>query len=226
MNKSDMPVTGKSWDKWWGKRWDKGQSKIQGKLPLKRPAITLLLLVLAGFGCAPWANAGSLYHEQSFRSLTADHKAYRPGDSITVMIFENSSASQTANTSTGRDAKVNVNLTGTGKSANAGVGANNQIDGTGRTARQGQVLAQITVRVQGVEPNGDLLIVGEQLLEVNNEKQQIKVQGRVRPEDISDANTVLSTRVADAKISYIGQGDLADRQRPSWWQRALTWFGA
>lgn len=195
-------------------------------LPGVRRAAVLLLLALAASGHGLPAQAGSLYQEQNFRALTADHKAYRPGDAITVMIFENASASQTANTSTGRDARVNVNLTGTGKSANAGVAAGNQIDGTGRTVRQGQVLAQITVRVQGVEPNGDLLIAGEQLLEVNNEKQQIKVQGRVRPEDVSDANTVLSTRVADARISYVGQGDLADRQRPSWWQRVLTWFGA
>ena len=47
----------------------------------------------------------------------------------------------------------------------------------------------------------------------------------MRPQDVSDANTVLSSRLADAKISYIGDGDLADRQRSAWWQRLLTWFG-
>jgi flagellar L-ring protein precursor FlgH len=83
----------------------------------------------------------------------------------------------------------------------------------------------LTVTVKGVAENGDLLIAGEQLLEINNERQQIKVEGRVRPHDISDVNTVLSTRIADAKISYVGDGDLADRQRPSWWHRLLTWFG-
>ena len=173
---------------------------------------------------APWA--GSLYQPATFQALTADHKAHKAGDLITVMIFENSSASSTANTSTGRDAKVGIDLVGTGKQAHLSAGANNQLDGRGRTQRQGQVLAQITVSVKQVLDNGDLIIGGEQLLEVNNEKQQIKLQGRVRAVDISDSNSVLSTRVADAKISYIGEGDLADRQKPSWWQRALTWFGA
>lgn len=185
-------------------------------------SVSVLLAAWLTVNCA-WG--GSLYQPATFQALTADHKARKAGDLITVMIFENSSASSTANTTTGRDAKVGIDLVGTGKQANASVGANNQLDGRGRTQRQGQVLAQITVSVKNVLENGDLLIGGEQLLEVNNEKQQIKLQGRVRAVDISDSNTVVSTRVADAKISYVGEGDLADRQKPSWWQRALTWFG-
>lgn len=188
---------------------------------MKTRTMYCALLLLASQTVA----AGSLYHEDKFRSLTADNKAYHAGDLITVMIYENASASSTANTSTGRDARVGVDLVGTGKSASVAAGTNNGLTGRGQTQRQGQVLAQITVTVKSVMENGDLLIGGEQLLEVNNEKQQIKLAGRVRVADVSDANTVLSTRVADAKISYVGEGDLADKQRPSWWQKVLTWFG-
>ena len=78
--------------------------------------------------------------------------------------------------------------------------------------------------VQEVAANGELRVSGQQILEINNEKQHIKLEGRVRPYDIS-GNSVLSTRLADAKISYIGDGDLAERQRPSWWLRLLTWLG-
>jgi flagellar L-ring protein FlgH len=99
------------------------------------------------------------------------------------------------------------------------------LNGRGVTQREGRVLAQITVAVQSIAPNGDLLIAGEQLLEINNERQQIRVEGRVRLQDVSDVNTVLSTRLADAHISYAGEGDIADRQRPSWWHKLLTWFG-
>jgi flagellar L-ring protein precursor FlgH len=171
------------------------------------------------------AQAGSLYRPETFQTLTADHKGHHAGDLITVMIFENSSATSAANTTAGRDAKVGVNVATTIRSHDTSLGVNNQLNGRGQTNRQGQVLAQITVSVKSVADNGDLLIGGEQLLEVNNEKQQIKLQGRVRAADVSESNTVLSTRVADAKISYIGEGDLADRQRPSWWHKALTWFG-
>jgi flagellar L-ring protein FlgH len=171
------------------------------------------------------AFAGSLYQPENYRPLTADHKIYIPGDLITVMIFENASATTGANTNIGRDARVEADLQGSGRGTNLGVTTNNQTDGRGRTQRQGQVLAQITVSVKSVLENGDLLIGGEQLLEVNNEKQQIKLQGRIRVGDISGTNTILSTRIAEAKISYVGEGDVSDKQRPSWWQRALSWFG-
>ena len=47
----------------------------------------------------------------------------------------------------------------------------------------------------------------------------------MRPQDVSETNIVLSSRLADARIRYAGQGDLSDKQRPAWWQRFLTWFG-
>jgi len=80
------------------------------------------------------------------------------------------------------------------------------------------------VTVQEVMSNGELRVSGQQMLEVNNEKQHIRLEGRVRPYDVS-GNSVLSTRLADAKISYLGDGDLSDRQRPGWWMRLLTWLG-
>ena len=183
------------------------------------------LLLIAFLTAMSSAQAVSLYQEGSYQSLTGDRKAYRTGDLITVLVYENASASSTANTTAGRDADMGFDVNGIGKNRLGGVKLNNDFDGSGRTLREGKVLAQITVEVKEVLSNGDMLIGGEQLLEVNNERQQIKVEGRVRRRDISEENTILSTRIADAKISYVGDGDLADRQRPGWWQRLLTWFG-
>jgi flagellar L-ring protein precursor FlgH len=83
----------------------------------------------------------------------------------------------------------------------------------------------MSVSVVGVAANGDLLVAGEQVLEINSDRQKIRVEGRVRPLDISDANAVLSSRLADAKISYLGDGDLANRQRPGFWSRLFQWAG-
>ena len=174
---------------------------------------------------ATQAQGASLYKEGAYQSLTSDNKAHHKGDLITVMVYENSSATSSANTTAGRDANVGFDIEGPARTRGAGVKFDNQTDGRGQTQRGGRVLAQITVTVKNIAPNGDLFIGGEQLVEVNNERQQIKVEGRVRPQDISDTNTVLSTRIADAKISYVGEGDLADKQRPAWWQRFLTFFG-
>jgi flagellar L-ring protein precursor FlgH len=171
------------------------------------------------------AQATSLYQAATYQSFTSDLRPRRVGDLITVMVYESASASSTANTSAGRDAGVGMDIRAPGKGYSAGVKANNQLDGRGRTEREGRVLAQITVAIKEITEQGDLVIAGEQLLEVNNEKQQIRVEGRIRPQDVSDANVVLSTRIAGAKISYAGQGDLADVQHPAWWHRFLTLFG-
>lgn len=189
------------------------------RLALAAMACSILLLHAQG------ASAASLYQENSYQSLSSDRKAHQPGDLITVLVYENASATSAANTSTGRDANVGVELESPSRTRNAGLTANNHLDGRGRTQREGRVIAQMTATVREIAENGDLVIAGEHLLEVNNERQQIKIEGRVRRQDVSDANTVLSTRLADAKISYVGDGDLSDRQRPGWWHRLLTWFG-
>lgn len=177
--------------------------------------------------CAQAAAGTSLYIPGKYQPLTSDLRMRRVGDLITVMVYENASASSAANTTAARDADVGVGVEGTpGKRYAGTVSASNKTDGRGRTAREGKVLAQITVTIRAIEENGDMLIAGEQLLEINNESQQISVEGRIRPQDVSDTNVVLSTRVANARIRYSGEGDLADKQRPAWWQRLLTLFGA
>ena len=189
---------------------------------ISRTATALCLLVC---GYASDLHAASLYQESGYQALASDRRARRVGDLLTVLVYETSSASSTANTTTGRDSKVGAGIDVGPSTHRASIATSNQLDGRGRTQREGRVLAQITIMVKGVAENGDLFVAGEQSLEINNERQQIKVEGRIRPQDVSEANTILSTRLADAKISYVGEGDLADRQRPSWWNRVLTWFG-
>jgi len=176
-------------------------------------------------GLASASGAESLYKPGSFQSYTSDLRPRHVGDLITVMVYESASASTAANTSAGRDAGIGLDARLPGKSYGAGLKASNQMDGGGRTAREGRVLAQITVAIQEITEHGDLVVAGEQVLDINNERQQIRVEGRVRARDVSDANVVLSTRIANARISYAGHGDLATMQHPAWWQRFLTLFG-
>lgn len=185
-----------------------------------RQFCSMALLCMAG---AAWGT--SLYQPATFQSYTSDLRPRRVGDLITVMVYESASASTAANTSAGRDASVGLDTRLPGKGYGAGLKSNNQMDGGGRSVREGKVLAQITVAIREITASGDLVVAGEQLLDINEERQQIRVEGRVRAQDVSDANVVLSTRIANAKISYVGQGDLANAQRPAWWQRVLTLFG-
>jgi flagellar L-ring protein precursor FlgH len=186
-------------------------------------AVMATMVMLPG---AP-AAAESLYREDSYRSLTSDNKAFRVGDSLTVQVFENSSASTSANTGTRRDNDIKGSVThANGRMVGQlGIGVTGEFDGGGKTQRANKLLATLTVTVQEVMPNRDLRVAGEQLLTVNDELQKVNLEGRVRPQDISDGNLVLSTRLADARITYVGEGDVSDRVRRSGWRRVLDWLG-
>jgi flagellar L-ring protein FlgH len=187
-----------------------------------------ILLALAALGAAP-THAVDLYKEDQYRALVSDLKARRIGDSLTVLVVENASAAATADTNSKRktDAGValEVDVGSTARSGDINLAFNNDFSGVARTQRAGKLLAQITVTVTGVEPNGDLRIAGERLLEVNSEQQLIRLEGRVRPQDIGENNTIVSQRIADAKIHYAGAGVIADGQQPGWFNRLLTWLG-
>lgn len=186
------------------------------------PACSLTMLLLQGLP----AGAESLYSEQRFRPLTADNKAFRIDDVLTVQVYENASAAANADTATRRKNDVGGNLTVTRTPPFAAhLNVAGDFDGGGRTSRAGKVLALLTVRVQEILPNGDLRVGGEQLLVINGEQQRINLEGRVRPLDISDGNVVLSTRIADARITYVGEGDLSERQTRAWWRKVLDFLG-
>jgi flagellar L-ring protein precursor FlgH len=98
-------------------------------------------------------------------------------------------------------------------------------DGGGRTQRTSRLLTTVTVTVREVLPGGQLRVAGAQSVQVNGELQQVTLEGTVRPPDISDANVVQSTRIADARITYVGEGDVSDRTQRPWWRRLVDALG-
>jgi flagellar L-ring protein precursor FlgH len=187
--------------------------------------LVLLSYVLSDLTASP-AHAQSLYDEASFRPLTADNKAYKLGDIITVQVYENSSATTSSDTGTSRKNNLNAGVTRDGiQSKQIGASVSGDFDGGGKTQRANRLLATLTVSVKKVLANGDMLIGGEQSLTVNEEVQKVNIEGRIRPVDVSDGNVIMSTRIADAKITYVGEGELSERQKRAWWRKFLDWFG-
>lgn len=181
-----------------------------------------LVLALATAG----ARAESLYDPALYRSLGTDRKAARVGDVLTIQVVETSSATSSADTSTGRKSSIDAEFRLSRRPTTAGgLEVDSDFEGGGKTQRSGRLLAQMSVNVVDIASNGDLYVKGDQLLTVNDEQQKIHVKGRVRPQDISPGNVVLSTRLAQAEIIYMGEGELAGRQRPAWWNRFLNWLG-
>jgi len=167
----------------------------------------------------------SLYREDQYQALTADRRGMKVGDVVTVQIFETSSAASTADTRSDRSADLGVEVAGTQRRLRRSAAVSNDMQGQGRTERTGRLLAQVTVTIQEILPNGDLRLAGEQMLEINDERQQIRLEGRIRPVDVQENNLVISSRLADARISYLGTGVVGDKQKPAWWQRLVTALG-
>ncbi|MBT9503765.1 MAG: flagellar basal body L-ring protein FlgH [Burkholderiaceae bacterium] len=165
--------------------------------------------------------AQSLYDESTFRPLTGDRKAYRVGDVLTIQVLENASAAASADSGTQRKSDLSVGR----RQHELNLAASSEFDGGGRTARTGRLLTQLSVHVVAVLANGDMRVAGEQLLVINREQQRIRIEGQVRAQDISEGNVVLSNRLAEARIDYVGAGDMTESQRAAWWHRVMNWLG-
>ena len=101
-------------------------------------------------------------------------------------------------------------------SGNLSAGFGSDFEGEGATNRSGDLTAYITAKITHVLPNGNLKILGNREVAINNEKQFIHMSGIIRSRDISTNNVILSTYIADAKIEYSGKGIIDDRQKPGW----------
>lgn len=189
---------------------------------LRRGSLTLVCF--AAFGLAG-ARAANLYTPSNFAAMTADRHAEKVGDSLTVIINESSTASNSAQ----NGATKSLNFSGQASTGTSGgslaFGGASSFDGNGQTGRTGKMVAQISVVVDGVLPNGDLHVAGDQSLNINGERTKIHLSGRVRLADISSTNAVLSTSLADAVIDYDGKGFLASSVKPGLVTRVFNWLG-
>jgi flagellar L-ring protein precursor FlgH len=173
---------------------------------------------------------GSLWAPQYPLNYYADVKARNVGDIVTINIVESAKASKNATTKTSRNSGLEASwagvfeqMAGNWAAGSAKVDFGNQHDGKGETTRSSFLNAYITTHVVDVMPNGNLFIRGTRQVQVNNENQFIRVEGLVRPEDISSNNVVLSTFVAEAKIELSGQGVVSDKQQVGWLTRILDY---
>ena len=192
-----------------------------------------ILITMGISGLLSLAGAQSMPHNYS---LYTDKKAKRTEDVITVLIMENAKAGSGTKTNTDKsqDASIDIspfNVKWAGAPVNdytpqVGFGGkvNQKYDGAGKTTREGEVKATISARIVAVYDNGNLLIEGNKEVEVNSEKEILRVSGIVRPEDISSDNTVLSEKIADARIQYSGSGDLHQASRPGLLARFFNWI--
>lgn len=160
-----------------------------------------------------------------YRSLYADRKAFKAGDILTVLITESAAASATARTRTDKEDNAFATIAYPGQNRRYEAGLGSDFTGGGEIQRTGKLLAKLAVVVDGIDANGNLIVHGEQDINVNNEAQRIALSGTVRTEDIAPDNTIASWRVSGAKIEFKGRGILARKQSPGLLTIILGLFG-
>lgn len=184
-------------------------------------------------------NNGAIFQPGFGMDLYNDRKAFRVGDIITITLNEKTQASKNANSAVGKDSTANIGLTslfggsvsvdnpdvglnpinGSNLSLGAEYSASRDTKGDSKAGQSNSLTGSITVTVSEVLPNGILAVRGEKWLTLNTGDELVRISGMIRSDDIATDNTVASTRVADARITYSGTGAFADASQPGWLDR-------
>ena len=179
------------------------------------------------------AHPGSLWRAGS-RSFFKDQRARRRGDIVTVVIDINDRARLDNTTERRRDngetaaipafggfeqLLTDILPDGANPAQLVDLSSGSNVRGEGSIARREDVELIVAAIVTDVLPNGNLVVAGKQEVRVNNEVRELTVTGVIRPEDISNANRITHTQIAEARISYGGRGHLTDVQQARYGQQ-------
>jgi flagellar L-ring protein precursor FlgH len=171
---------------------------------------------------------GAIYQDQSSVTLFDDAVAHRVGDILTIVLEESTNATKSAVTTTKKtttQAMSAPTLAGGSLTFHGRALLDNSLndastfDGEGGSSQSNQLTGSITVTVAKRLANGNLLVRGQKWITINQGREYVRIQGIVRPIDIGQDNTVLSTSVADATIAYGEEGTLNDANSKGWLAR-------
>jgi flagellar L-ring protein precursor FlgH len=202
----------------------------------------MILATIAALLPAAGARAGSIWAKSTPRTqvLYTDDTARRVGDALTIIISERSvvenDTKRDMNKKSDRSANVKSNVDllkaldqATGKlfnldSMDVAMSAETKFTGNAKYDTDRNMTDQITVTVQDMLPNGNLVVVGSRTREVSGDKQIIQVSGVVRPSDITFSNTVRSDQVADFHVVFNTKGIENRFTKPGWLDQILNFL--
>jgi flagellar L-ring protein precursor FlgH len=170
-------------------------------------------------------HAGNSLWQPGAKSFFHDPRATHVGDVITVNVSVADAAKLSNTTSRSRTNSDDANLTNFFGLENAlpssmdpgslvKMGSDNSNVGAGSINRSESINMTMAALVAQVLPNGNLVISGHQQVRVNNELRDLQISGIVRTEDITADNTVDLAQIAEARVSYGGNGTVSDVQQP------------
>lgn len=172
------------------------------------------------------AATGSLFQGAGYRPSFEDRRARQVGDTVTVQIVENVTASQKSTSTVNRTSSVDSAITalplqtapGLGK-FDVGASTNNNFSGKGGTESANTFTGSITATVIEVLPNGHLVVAGEKQIGVNQNVDVLRFSGTVDPRLVQPGSVVSSTQVANVRIESKGRGPQGEAQTVGWLSR-------
>lgn len=181
----------------------------------------------AGAPVAPAVATGSLFSPVAYRPAFEDPRARLPGDTLTVQIVENVTASQKSSSTINRAGDVSstvsalpfIKSTSLSPRLDAAAESSNNFSGKGGTESTNKFEGSITATVMEVLPNGHLLVAGEKQIGVNENVDVLRFSGMVDPRQIRPGNVVASTQVANARIESKNRGAQGEVQSIGWLAR-------
>lgn len=169
---------------------------------------------------------GAIFQAAAYRPLFEDRRARLVGDTLTVRIAENTSASQNNSSSLNRSGAVTGGITAlpffspsSFNRASVAGESSNSFEGKGNSQSVQNFTGLITATVIEVLPNGHLVVAGEKQVGVNRHVDVMRFSGVVDPSVIQAGNVVVSSQIADARIELRGRGDSDMAQTIGWLAR-------
>jgi flagellar L-ring protein FlgH len=184
--------------------------------------------VMAAPATVEWRANGAIYQATSgYAPLTSGARASMVGDVLTIALVERTQATKATSQTTGRDGSIGLTPPATGifnlfSPSDVTASGTSAFKGQGQAAQSNALSGEITVTVAAVYPNGTMRVRGEKIVTLNRGDEIVQFSGIVRDADIGSDNRVLSTRVADARITYTGKGEMARASRQGWLQRFFS----
>ena len=168
---------------------------------------------------------GSIYSNSKQGLFATDRRASKVGDILTVALSENFSASKSQSAKSAKKGAMKFDfpnvMTAGSDDGLFDSSSDLSFDGSGSAGQNNSLRGELSVTVTKVFSNGNMEILGQKKLTLNNGDEYIRLLGIIRPEDISNQNTVQSSRIANAKISYTGAGDVADTSKKGWFAKLV-----
>lgn len=177
---------------------------------------------------APRAADGAIFNAgDGYAALYQGHRAGRVGDPITIVLVERTTTSKAAGSKADKSGGFGVTPPATGplsfiKPDSLNASGQSSFKGDGTASQSSTLGGEVSVTIAELRPGGTALVRGEKRMTLSQGQEWIQFSGIVRLADIGPDNRIASTRVADARIEYAGNGPVSRASRQGWLSRFFS----